>query len=142
MGTEHRERIKAFENKVEVYSTATARVYWQNDKIIRLDVIEERELDEKDLEENIDTLRSFAEGQPHIVLVDARGNWILSKEAREMMSFDETIKNISACAFLVDSLAIRLIVNFFIREGKLESSVKVFSDESKALLWLNERSGK
>ena|ERR1700741_1015210 len=128
-----------FKQDPSVLLTATAKVYWQTGKIIRLDIIRGSEIEAKHVNEYMDAVRLHCNGQPRFGLIDARGNWTMVKEAREMMSVNETIRNMNACAFIVDLLAIRLIVNFFIREGKLESSVKVFGDESTALEWLNKK---
>lgn len=120
----------------QVLSTAVTKIYWHSKTILRLDVMNESVVETDHIRQNIETIRQQCQNQPCLVLIDARGTWTISKEAREAATAGTLLKKTDACAFIIDSLAARLIVNFFIREKDLSSACKVFSNENEALQWL------
>ncbi len=79
--------------------------------------------------------------QPFVVLNDLRNNFGgFSKEIRNFLgSHPDLIKYKYAEALIVNSLGIRLQVNFFLQFNVKKMKYKVFSDERKAIKWLLER---
>ena len=72
------------------------------------------------------------------VLVDLRGLFHISKEAREIAAEDQHTDMSIAMALVSSSLGTRMISNFFIKINKPKSPTKMFTNMDKALLWLNE----
>jgi len=70
------------------------------------------------------------------VLADSRNVTYQTKEVREFYASKEMGKNITAMAVLVDSLASKILGNFFIKANKPHFPTKLFTDEQLAVNWL------
>jgi len=72
----------------------------------------------------------------YCVLVTAGELASFSTEAREMAASKEFIEAAQAKALLIDSVAHKIIGNFYLRVNKPFIKTKIFSDRAKALSWL------
>lgn len=72
------------------------------------------------------------------VLADGRNFTDHTKEVRDFYASKEIAEKISAMAILVDSLATRIIGNFFITTSKPHFPTKLFTSEDAAIKWLND----
>jgi hypothetical protein len=70
------------------------------------------------------------------ILVLAAGTRALDREARLAFSGPESARLHSAVAIVVDSLLVAAIANFFTGLNRPTFPVKIFSDETRALRWL------
>ena len=70
------------------------------------------------------------------VLADSRYALEHTKESRDFYSSKEVSEKITAMAVLVDSIAMKLIVNFFINFNKPHFPTKLFNKKSTAEKWL------
>jgi hypothetical protein len=75
----------------------------------------------------------------YCVLLDATNSFVVTTEARAMIADKEFGKNRIAAAFVVASLANRLIGNFFIKFHKPHSPTKLFSSQPDAIKWLEKQ---
>ncbi|MCB9175135.1 MAG: hypothetical protein H6589_11055 [Flavobacteriales bacterium] len=103
-------------------------------------VINVRYKDDVEIEiEDVVELRKVTEemtgGKCYVSVYEAGNHTIITKEAREISSNDEHIKNRKALAIVVQSLAQRIISNFFMKSNKDIHPIKVFSSKTKALIW-------
>ena len=64
---------------------------------------------------------------------------VILPSAKKWMSDPERISRSRADAFVLDSLAKRLIVNFYIKHNKPKVPTMTFSSEKKALTWLRQQ---
>jgi hypothetical protein len=64
----------------------------------------------------------------------------VSPEARELAANKELSKNRTSLAFVTDSLAHKLVVNFFIKFNRPSTPTKLFTDEEEAIRWLKGKS--
>ena len=60
------------------------------------------------------------------------------KESREFNGSHEVLQYCSAMAFISDSLAKKLLANFFISINKDKVPMKFFNNEKDALQWLSQ----
>ena len=75
--------------------------------------------------------------KPHYALVDFGANLQSTPEARKIYADASYLHAYRmADAFLVRSLAVRLVANFFINVTKPKVKTRLFTDEKKALKWL------
>ncbi len=88
---------------------------------------------EKILQEAVD----FVGYRKYAVIVDTRAHVQTSKEAREYYADSEYNKYRVADALLVNSLAMKLVVNFFMRFHKPEIPTKMFDNLESARTWLS-----
>ncbi len=72
------------------------------------------------------------------VLADSRNYTDHTKEVRDFYASKEMGDHMSAMAVMVDSLATRIIGNFFIITHKPFFPTKLFTEEKEAIKWINE----
>lgn len=99
---------------------------------------EDADIDVEEILESKQARIDLQKGKPMKVLVDARGLFHISKEARDIAAEEHHAKMSVAMALVSNSLSTRIISNFFIKFNKPKSPTKMFNSKSKALLWLNE----
>lgn len=64
---------------------------------------------------------------------------VILPSAKKWMSDPERISRSRADAFVLDSLAKRLIINFYIKHNKPKVPTMTFSSEQEALTWLRQQ---
>jgi len=91
-------------------------------------------------EELVEAVHALCLGQPHPILVDSRDvAGLVTPKAREYMkSAPKMIRSRKAEAFIVDSLANKLLISFYIRVNKPSTPAKVFTNEPDAVEWLKQ----
>ena len=95
----------------------------------------------EEFDELISLTADIMNHQQFVVLNDLRNNFgVFSKEIREYLgSHPELIKYKYAEALIIDSLGIRLQVNFFLQFNVQKMNYKVFKDEKSAMKWLLDK---
>lgn len=71
-------------------------------------------------------------------LADARKVASVSREAREYLSSAEATEGVLAGAILSDSSFSAFLANFFLKVSKPRIPTRIFTDEKKALDWLEQ----
>lgn len=74
----------------------------------------------------------------YFVIVDARAVFHSEADVRDYYASSEYAKYRYADAFIVKSLATRLMVNFYISFNKPSIPTKTFTDPEEATRWINE----
>ncbi|HKC69185.1 MAG TPA: STAS/SEC14 domain-containing protein [Bacteroidia bacterium] len=105
-------------------------------RIIRLSVIENIELEQQDAKEIITDAVALANGETYAILFDANSNGTISFEARE--EFAQSKKRIAA-AIVTNSLANKLLGNFFVNFHKPKTPSRMFTEDKEAIEWLREQ---
>ena len=82
----------------------------------------------------------FVHNKSYPSLIKDTGVKGIEKDARDYLSSEECSQGLKAAAFLANSEFFRFLVNFFIKVNVISPKmpVKIFTDESKALLWLEQ----
>ncbi|MCA9610881.1 MAG: hypothetical protein KC619_35035 [Myxococcales bacterium] len=86
--------------------------------------------------DGIAAIRKLAGGRPRPTLADARQIGRMTREARVHYA-ESTSELIRAMAVLVSSPFSRLVGSFFIRLGRPEVPVRLFTSEPEAMAWLS-----
>lgn len=102
-------------------------------QIIKVCMTDGIDIELKDAQEMIHAASQLANGKTYVTLFDASKTGTISKEARD--AFAVSPKRIAA-AILTDSLANKLVGNFFIKSHKPLYPTRIFSNEKEALKWL------
>jgi hypothetical protein len=116
--------------------TKTAVISYNSiSRVLRIKILEGAEIELADSLQNFEATKILTKQDKYLVLVDARVNLSVSREAR---AFAAQSKNdgCTACAFLITSTANKLIGNFYINVNKPITPTKIFSTEEKAIEWL------
>ena len=105
-------------------------------QIIKLTVVDGIELEQQDAIAMIAEAVTLANGNPYAILFDAHISGTISFEAREEFAKSKKRK---AVAIVTNSLANKLLGNFFINFHKPSSSSRIFSTEEAAIEWLRSQ---
>lgn len=90
----------------------------------------------EDLQELKKISSELASHKPYVILVSSGELASFSKEARELSASKNFITNARAKAVVVDSIAKKIIGNFYLKVNKPYLQTKLFSDKTEALSWL------
>jgi hypothetical protein len=105
-------------------------------RIIKLAVMDGIELEQEHAKQMISEAIEMAQGSDYVILFDANKSGNISYEAREEFAKSKKRK---AIAIVTNSLANKLVGNFFINFHKPLSSSRIFNDEATALDWLRSQ---
>ncbi len=120
-----------------VHSNSLIHVTYRRDKIIHLHYL----TDDMTLENSKEILkftRSHSPWKLSPILLTGGDFMNQDKESREFNGSPEVIQYCSAMAFISDSLAKKLLANFFISINKDKVPMKFFNNEKDALIWLSQ----
>lgn len=124
--------------RTKQYPLATLQ-YDEQKNILYYRVKQEQVVDVAEIKEMLRYVQEFIGQVKHYAVVDFGGNLSSSTAARQIYADAEYIQKYRmADAFLVKSLPVRLIANFFINVTKPKVNTRLFTDESSAVKWLEE----
>lgn len=95
-------------------------------------------LDKLEMESLLLSAIELVEGKKYYAVIDTSNNIDSSKDARDYYANNELNKYRYADAFIVSSLPLRMVINFFIRVNKPSIPTKMFTTKESAFLWINE----
>ena len=122
--------------KTKQYPLATLE-YNEVKNILFYRVKQDQVVDIAEIKEMLVYVQEFMGSKSHYAVVDFGGSLSSSTEARQIYADSEYIQKYRiADAFLVKSLPVRLIANFFINVTKPKVNTRLFTEEDKAVKWL------
>ena len=111
--------------------------YLENDNILFYRVKQGIEIDIYEITEMIKYVEEFMGNKKHYAVVDFGSNVMSTTEARKVYADSKYIQTYRiADAFLVKSLPLRLVANFFINITKPKVVTQLFTNEESAIKWL------
>ena len=116
--------------------TRTMELVLGADGILRRTVFDNIFIELEDAIENRKAIYSLTQGEKCLILTDGRVSAQSSPEVRQYAASKESTDLKIAEALLIDSVASRLLANFFIRTNKPAIPTRIFTDEAKATAWL------
>jgi hypothetical protein len=116
--------------------TSKAEVCLLRDNLVKITVNDNVHLEAEDVIEINRAKRALVKGTRHTVLLLSGKFTSISKEAREISAYKAVSENRIAKAIVINSLAQRIIGDFFIRRINSRESIKLFDKEEEAFLWL------
>ena len=120
-----------------VHSNNLVQVTYRHDNIIHLHYL----TDDMTLENSKEILkftRSHSPWKLSPILLTGGDFMSQEKESREFNGSEEVIQYCSAIAFISDSLAKKILANFFISINKDKVPMKFFKTEEEAFKWLSQ----
>ncbi len=121
---------------VSELETEVAYLSYQRN-VLRVKLKEGILMDIQQMEELLKQAVELADFKKYFAVVDTRANSNSSSDVRDFYAESEYGKYRYADAFIVDSLAMRLLVNFYISFNKPTVPTKMFTDEETAMAWIN-----
>lgn len=95
-----------------------------------------REMEEKDVREMTEIIGEMGKGKTYPVLILIEEFNPIQKSASEYAASEEAGKYTKANAIVINSFAVRIGSNFFIKIFKPKRPTKMFNSEEKAVEWL------
>jgi len=117
---------------VEIDHFGFCRVTFDTSNTDTLDVVSAEEL--------VEAVFATCRGKKYAVLTDARGtSGTVTPKAREYIrNAPKMVQVRLAVAFVVDSVANRVIANLYIKINRPPNPTKVFNNEADAIVWLQQ----
>jgi hypothetical protein len=126
----------------KIIETSTAHISLLKSNIVKIKFRQNIQAGVEDIKQNHQAARKVAKGKRHLVLLDVRGFVIGTKDARTFCASQTPVPYRIAVATLVNSLAVQLRCNAFIKFNKPKIPTRIFSEEQEAINWLREFSKK
>jgi hypothetical protein len=122
---------------IDKIDLSSATVSLREDGIFRVEMkIINREVEERDVRELTESIGIIGKGAKYPVLIVVHEYNSISKDASEYAASEIAGRYTIANAVVVQSAAVRIATNFFIKIFKPVRPTKMFSDEEKAVSWL------
>jgi len=120
----------------EVFETRIAKIWLQDDGIVRIVVTQQIEGSADDLRELIELVINIGKGKMYPAVIDIRKMRSFPRGARKYFGDINRPRAGLASAYLVQSTLSRLFGNLFISLGKSQIPTKIFTSEKEAIKWL------
>lgn len=130
-------RKKTLKVSEAVFSNEKYEIFILSDCIFKLKPKVGIELDVDDGHEMRKYFLELSKGNKFAVLTDATNFFSTSSELRNLLASKEFTALRFATAIVTQSMASKIIGNFFIKVNKPATPTKLFSNEEQALEWLN-----
>lgn len=122
--------------RTKEYRLATLQ-FDEQKNILFYRVKQDQVVDVAEIKEMLVYVQEFMGPVRHYAVIDFGGSLSSSTEARQVYADAEYLQKWRiADAFLVKSLPVRLIANFFIKVTKPKVNTRLFVDEAAAVNWL------
>lgn len=109
-----------------------------SDKIIKIFIFENTEIDELDIAEMKMINRKLVPQGKYALMICASDPFQITSEARKLSTSKDFSADRIALALVSDSSANKFLGNFFINFNKPVNPTKIFTDEVEAIGWLNK----
>lgn len=111
---------------------------WMQDGIICTKYTEPVVVDYELSSKVLEVRNILCDGRPYPILADSRKVKYYTKEARAHHATEEYSKYIKAAGIVINSHALAIIYNFFIKFNGPKYPVKAFSKKRDAIIWLSK----
>lgn len=118
------------------FITRTAKISLEKEGYLKIVMLPEVVVDAEDALDNMLVIKNLCAGKKLLKLVDARGKWSMTTEARKISTKNFTPETTLARAYLVDSFLSKLMLNFLRSFSEKKVPEEFFNDEEEAITWL------
>lgn len=129
--------VDKFQNTDKKIDLGHSVVYLRDDGIIQVNFGALTELDVKEAKQIVAATGKLTKGKKALILNVAGKLTTATKDARDYAATEEGSIYTIADAYVIRSLAQKLIANFYINFHKPLVPTRVFTTESEAVDWLN-----
>jgi len=101
----------------------------------------EDELDVSFAKNQVENVNKICHGEPHHIIIDFRKTAVtFSPDAREFFAENEAHNKLRLSqVIIIDSLAHKLVANFYMRFNKPKSPTVIVNSEEQAMNWIKKR---
>ncbi len=120
-----------------MFSTDKFEIRTISNSILRIEFLKGADIDLADAELVNEQFIEMSEGLNYYILLDAKNQFTTTPESRAFVASKSSGR--MAFAIVTNSIANKLVANFFIQFNKPNTPTKVFTNETIALEWLKEQ---
>jgi hypothetical protein len=117
-------------------TTRTAKISLEKEGYLKIDMLPDVVVDAEDALDNLLVIKNLCAGKKMLKLVDARGNWSMTAEAKKVSAKNFTPETTLARAFIVDSFLTKIRFNFLRSFAEKKVPEEFFNHEEEAIAWL------
>lgn len=117
-------------------TTRTVEAFIDETGILRIKIFSGVKIELEDAVNNFLAFKQLSTGQRRLKLIDGRGYWRSTKEARNYSLKEDVPEKTIAKAVLLSIIGL-LIYFLLMKQGNPKIPVKIFLSEKKALKWLH-----
>lgn len=122
---------------MKTISTRVADISYNKEKrIVFVKIKDNAEIELDDVVQNAKATKMLTDNDKYMVIVDANANLSVTKEARSYSAQKNDTDCRVAEAYIVTSVANKIIGNFYIKFNKPSVPTKLFSTKELAIEWL------
>ncbi len=107
-----------------------------DDNIVRIEMFDKRSIGEHECREINNSIGILTDGRQARILLVPQPNTIFDHGAREFSASDEGLQFTIADALIVNNLAHKILVSFYLKFNKPKKPSKAFENEEDAIKWL------
>lgn len=111
-------------------------ISFQEKGIVRFQIEQTDEITLQDVKEYIEVVRNLGDGESFCNLIVMKNFVQVGEDARKYAACEESNIYTIADAFVINSIALKLVGNFYIRYNKPVKPTRIFNNEGDALIWL------
>ncbi len=122
-----------------VFKTKKAVATLEDSDIVFIELTQGEDMSLEETLEIFHWVCSHMGQRKHYLMIEAGFGSTSDPEVREWMSSTERLEAIAADAFIVNSLAHKIVVNFYLRYNKPQHPTKAFTNVDDARVWIKEQ---
>ncbi len=118
------------------FTTRTTKISLEKEGYLKIVMLPGVIIDAEDALDNMLVIKNLSAGKKLLKLVDGRGNWSITPEARKVTKKNFTNETTLARAYIVDSFLTKVMFNFMNSFGEKDVPIEFFNHEGEAVTWL------
>jgi hypothetical protein len=118
------------------FITRTAKISIEKEGYLKIEMLPGVVIDVEDALDNMLVVKNLSAGKKMLKLVDARGNWSMTREAKKVSSKNFSPETTLARAYIVDSYLTKVMFNFLRSFTEKKVPEEFFNHEGEAVTWL------
>ncbi len=117
-------------------TTRTAKISLEKEGYLKIQMLPDIILDAEDALDNMLVIKNLSAGKKMLKLIDARGKWSMTPEARKVSKKNFAAETTIARAYIIDSFLTKLTLNFLMSFSDKKVPEEFFNHEEEAITWL------
>ncbi len=117
-------------------TTRTAKISLEKEGYLKIVMLHDVTVDAEDALDNMLVIKNLSGGKKMLKLIDARGNWSMTSDARKVSKKNFSPETTLARAYVVDSYLTKVMFTFLRSFGEKKVPEEFFNYEEEAVNWL------
>lgn len=118
------------------FNTRTARISLEEGNFLKIVMLPNVIVDAEDAIDNLLVIKNLSGGEKKLKLIDVRGNWSMTSEAKSVSKKHFAPETTLARAYVVDSFLTKIMLNFLRTFSEAKVPEEFFNQEEEAISWL------